>query len=69
MKVDKTLSELWSITDHGDYGDTARMAINTIKKLEEENNQLSLELEQWKKAYHMIDPDPVGYILNKPLEG
>lgn len=44
VRVDKTLSELWELVD-GENGEVAKMAINAITKLQEENERLQKLLE------------------------
>jgi hypothetical protein len=41
MRIDKTYSELWSISDHDDetVRDVVKMAINTLQKLQKENEE------------------------------
>jgi hypothetical protein len=45
MRVDKTLSELWNLADDGDVGETAKMAIKAIQKLQDESRRLKQERE------------------------
>lgn len=45
-RVDKTLSELWSLADDGEVGETARMAINTIKDLQNDIRELEKRKEE-----------------------
>lgn len=51
MRVDKTLSELYDLLD-STYNErllvTARMAVNTIKKLKAENDRIGIELDALK---------------------
>jgi hypothetical protein len=41
MRVDKTLSELWNLSDHEDetVREVVKMAINTIHKMDEEHDK------------------------------
>lgn len=58
MRVDKTLSELWSISDHEDkdVGEVAKMAITAIQKLQEELNQAKKYAENVmnKQSYKVL---------------
>jgi transcriptional regulator with XRE-family HTH domain len=49
VRIDKTYSELWSISDHDDKDvcEIVKMTINTLQKLEKENRELQEELDKW----------------------
>jgi hypothetical protein len=66
MRVDKTLSELWYLTDNGDVGETAMMAIKAIQKLQEENQRLNSAL---KTIVDLTSCDDTWDFANRTLEG
>ncbi|WP_078548666.1 hypothetical protein [Litchfieldia alkalitelluris] len=54
MRVDKTLSELWYLVDNSDVGEVAKMAINTIQKLQKPESKTDKKTLDFVK-YLVID--------------
>jgi len=54
MRVDKTISELHHLTINGDVVEVSQMAINTIKKLQE-------ELMEWESGQRQTVQDYNAY--------
>ena len=51
LRIDKTYSELWNLVNNHDDGtvrETAKMAINTLQKLQEENRNLNQKLLKYE---------------------
>lgn len=70
MKIDKTYSELWDLVNtHEDeiVKETAKMAINTLQKLQKEHEKEYDRLR--KQIYELAEEKHVAYMkLNKATE-